>query len=213
MFVKIGFAILSYNEPEQLLRLVKTLNAMFGAPPIVCHHDFSQCSLREALFPTNVRFVHPHIVTRWGDIAVPLAALRAFSLLRTYDRPDWFILLSGSAYPVLPDDEIMTNLANGNYDTYLDNRELLYGAVPPGQTDYDVGFGSYSLDESSWIALLYDRYCTCRFWWPRPSKVIILRRVSIPEKVRFDSESQNRLYDSVVPVQSSFANLRWGLLV
>ena len=61
MGVRIGFSILSHNEPEQLLRLVKTLNAMFGDPPIVCHHNFSQCSLDEALFPTNVRFVHPHI--------------------------------------------------------------------------------------------------------------------------------------------------------
>ena len=66
MSVKIGFAILSYNEPEQLLRLVKTLNAMFGDPPIVCHHDFSKCSLDEALFPSNVRFVHPHMVTDTG---------------------------------------------------------------------------------------------------------------------------------------------------
>ncbi len=53
MFLKIGFAILSHTEPEQLLRLVRTLNSMFGDPPIVCHHDFSQCSLHEALFPTN----------------------------------------------------------------------------------------------------------------------------------------------------------------
>jgi hypothetical protein len=170
MFVKIGFAILSHTEPEQLLRLVRTLNSMFGDPPIVCHHDFSQCSLHEALFPTNVRFVHPHIVTRWGDIAVPLAALRAFSLLRKHDQPDWFFLLSGSDYPVLLADKIVTDLADSNYDVYLDNRELLYRAVPPSQTAHDVGFGSPSWDESSWIALLYDRYCTCRFWWPRPSK-------------------------------------------
>ena len=112
MVVKIGFAILSYTEPEQLLRLVKTLNTMFGDPPIVCHHDFSQCSLDEAVFPPNVRFVHPHIGTRWGDIAVPLAALRAFGLLRKYDQPDWFVLLSGSDYPVRPYDKIVTNLSN-----------------------------------------------------------------------------------------------------
>jgi hypothetical protein len=73
MSVKIGFGILTYNAPGQLLRLVKTLNAMFGDPPIVCHHDFSKSSLDEALFPRNVRFVHPHIVTGWGDITVSLA--------------------------------------------------------------------------------------------------------------------------------------------
>jgi hypothetical protein len=126
---KIGFAIITHNEPEQLLRLVKILNAMFGAPPIVCHHDFSQCSLQESLFPTNVRFVHPYIVTRWGDITAPLAALRAFSLLRNADQPDWFFLLSGSCYPVRPADEIVADLSNTHYDAYLDNREILYRAA------------------------------------------------------------------------------------
>ena len=158
---KIGFAIITHNEPEQLLRLVKILNAMFGAPPIVCHHDFSQCSLQESLFPTNVRFAHPYIVTRWGDITAPLAALRAFSLLRNADQPDWFFLLSGSCYPVRPADEIVANLSNTHYDAYLDNREILYRALPPGPTAQDGGFG-----RPDWIPLAYDRYCTCR----RPTK-------------------------------------------
>lgn len=169
MFVKIGFAILSYNEPEQLLRLVKSLNAMFGAPPIVCHHNFSMCSLHEALFPPNVRFVHPHIVTRWGHITVTLAALRAFDLLRTYDQLDWFVLLSGSDYPVRPADEIVADLSNTNYDAFLDNREILYRAVPPGQIAQDGGFG-----RPSWISVAYDRYCTWRlFSWPLPSKKLL----------------------------------------
>lgn len=168
MFVKIGFAILSHNEPQQLLRLVKSLNAMFGAPPIVCHHDFSQCDLHQALFPPNVRFVHPHIVTRWGHITVPLSALRALNLLRKHDQLDWFVLLSGSDYPVRPADEIVADLSNTNYDAFLDNREILYRAVPPGQTA-DSGFG-----RPSWIPLAYDRYCTWRpFWWPLPSKKLL----------------------------------------
>ena len=85
--VKIGFVILLDNEPEQLLRLVKTLNAMFGDPPIASHHDFSQCPLNEKVFPRNVRFVHPHVVTRWGDMSAPLGALKAFSLLRGVTSP------------------------------------------------------------------------------------------------------------------------------
>ena len=167
MLVKMGFAILSHNAPEQLLRLVKTLNAMFGDPPIVCHHDFSQCSLHETLFPPNVRFVHPHLVTRWGHITLPLAALKAFGLLRTYGHPDWFVLLSASDYPVRPADQIVADLSNTNYDAYLDNREILYRAVPPGQTAQDGGFG-----RPNWIPFAYARYCTC-FWWPRPSRKLL----------------------------------------
>jgi hypothetical protein len=180
MPIKIGFSILTHNEPQQLLRLVKTLNAMFGGPPIVCHHDFSQCALEEALFPTNVRFVHPHIVTRWGHITLPLAALKAFSLLRKYDQPDWVFLLSGSDYPIRPADEIVSDLANANFDVYLDNREIRYldlgqrlgfGQSPDGDlaltiigAAQDDGF-----ERPSWIPLAYYRYCTCR----RPTKTLL----------------------------------------
>jgi hypothetical protein len=165
MFVKIGFAILTHNEPEQLLRLVKTLSAMFAVPPIVCHHDFSKCSLAEALFPPNVRFVHPHTLTRWGHITVALAALKALSLLRKCSELDWFVLLSGSDYPVRPADEIVAELSNSNYDLFLDNREILYRPDPSGQTA-QFGFG-----RPDWIPLAYDRYCAFPlFWWPRPSR-------------------------------------------
>jgi hypothetical protein len=182
MSVKIGFAIITHSDPERLFRLVKTLNAMFGAPPIVCHHDFGQCSVEEALFPTNVRFVHPHIATGWGDITAPLAALRAFKLLREYDQPDWYFLLSGSCYPVRRTEEIVVDLSRTNYDAYLDNREILYRSLPPGQTAQDGGYG-----RPSWIPVAYFRYCALRFWLPRPSKNLRYYR-SFPFMRKVDSE-------------------------
>jgi len=164
MPLKIGFAIVSHNEPQQLLRLVKTLNSMFDAPPIACHHDFTQCPLDEGSFPSNLRFVRPHIDTGWGDITAPLAALKAFSLLRKYDQPDWFFLLSGTDYPVRPANEISGELSDSKYDAYLDNREILYRGLPPGQTAEDGGFG-----RPDWIPLAYYRYCTFR----RPTKRLL----------------------------------------
>jgi hypothetical protein len=162
--VKIGFVIITHNEPEQLLRLVKTLSAMFDVPPIVCHHNFSLCPLDEALFPPNVRFVHPHILTHWGHISVPSAALRALDLLRKCSELDWFVLLSGTDYPVRPADEIVAELSNANYDIFLDNREILYRGDLSDQTAQS-GFG-----RASWNAIAYDRYCAFPvFWWPRLS--------------------------------------------
>lgn len=169
MLAKIGFVVLSHNEPGQVLRLVKALNAVFGDPAIVCHHDFGKCWLDEAIFPANVRFVHPHLGTGWGDINVPLATLRAFSLLKAYAQPDWFVLLSGSDYPIRPAADIVADLSNSNFDAFLDHREVLYRTVPPGQTAGDWGFG-----RPSWIPLAYDRYCAVPlFWWPRPSKKLL----------------------------------------
>jgi hypothetical protein len=176
MPANVGFAILSYNEPAQLLSLVRTLNAMFGAPSIVCHHNFSQCKLDDTLYPSNVQFVRPHIRTRWGHITTVLAALRAFDLLQNgHRRPDWYVLLSGSDYPVRPADKIISELSSNEYDVYLDHREIIYGTIPPNQTAQDGGFG-----RESWIQLAYDRYCAFRFWWPRYSSELLNSRPFFP---------------------------------
>jgi hypothetical protein len=162
--LRIGFVILSYNEPDQLLCLTKMLGKMFNNSPIVCHHNFDQCDPRPELFPSNVQFVRPHIRTRWGHITTPLAAMRAFSQLRNEYAPDWYFLLSGSDYPVKSAKDILTELAGTRYDAYLDHREISFGTCPPNQIARDGGFG-----RKTWISLAYDRYCACRFWWPRIS--------------------------------------------
>lgn len=161
---RIGFVILSYNEPGQLLYLTKVLGAMFTDPPIVCHHNFDQCDLVPQSFPSNVRFVRPHIGTRWGHITTPLAAMRAFSILRNEHAPDWYFLLSGSDYPAMSAMDVLAELAHSPYDVYLDHREISYDAYPPGQNANDGGFG-----RKGWIRLAYDRYCAYRMWWPRIS--------------------------------------------
>ncbi len=183
MFVKIGFAILTHNAPEQLLRLVKTLNAMFGAPPIVCHHDFSQCALSEALFPPNVRFIHPHIVTSWGDITLPQAALKALESLRRSDQPEWFVLLSGSDYPVRSANDILADLTRTNYDAYLDHRQLRRHPVPPDNIPW-------SHSHPAWTQMAYDRYCSYSFW--SPSKKLLLSG-SFPFRKKFLSVRNQRM--------------------
>jgi hypothetical protein len=168
MSLKIGFAILTHNQPEQLLRLVKTLNAQFDRPAIACHHDFGKCPLDETLFPPNVRFVHPHIVTRWGSMKMCLAALSAFRVLRKCDVPDWFFLLSGSDYLIAPGDRVVSELAESQYDAYLDHRELTQDGPYPEQTALH-GFG-----RPDWVPLAFDRYGSDGFWWPRPNKTLLL---------------------------------------
>lgn len=165
--MKIGFAIVSHNHPEQLRQLVTTLTGLFDAPPIACHHHFGKCPLRPEDFPSNVRFVVPHIDARWGHVTLPLAALSALRLLRQYGQPDWFFLLSGSDYPVRPADEVINDLSVTDYDAFLDHREILHNAVPPGQVSR-CGFG-----RPDWIPLAYDRYCVYRFRLICPSRALL----------------------------------------
>ena len=122
----IGFAILSYDHPQQLLRLTRLLTRMFDAA-IVCNHDFGQCELDITRFPSNVRFVDPYVKMQWGHISCPLAAIRAFAELDTWARPDWFVLMSGSDYPVRAAGAILEELSNSEFDAYLTSREIREG--------------------------------------------------------------------------------------
>ena len=159
--LKIGFAILSYDKPNQLLRLVSALTAMFKSPPIVCHHNFRQCSLDEAAFPSNVSFAKPFINTKWGHITTPQAALLAFQLLREKAKPDWYVLLSGTDYPCRSAADILAELSASPYDAYLDHREVTTGEIPEGYVGSSVGFG-----RAGWISMGYDRYVQA--YWCRP---------------------------------------------
>src|ERR1700733_11205324 len=100
--MQIGFIIVAYNHPQQLLRLVRCLQRMYGDPPIAIHYDVSQSPIRKVDFPSNVKFVSPHVRTRWGNISVVNAGLGALKLLYDSAEPRWFFSLSGSDYPVMP---------------------------------------------------------------------------------------------------------------
>lgn len=104
-----------------------------------------------------------------GHITTPLAALKAFSLLRDEHDPDWYFLLSGSDYPARPAQEVLTELSSARHDVFLDYREIAYGVVPPHQTATDGGFS-----RKGWTHLAYDRHCAHYLWWPRISKERLL---------------------------------------
>ena len=161
MPAKIGFAIISHSEPEQLLRLVKTLTGLYDSPPIACHHDFGKCPLSTRPFPLNVRFVHPHWNTSWGHISVTKALLSAVSLVRESD-PDWYVLLSGSDYPVRQPREVLAELQDSTFDAYIDHRLIRHGYMPPGQTEQQ-GFRC-----PAYIPIALARYYYPIVWLPHP---------------------------------------------
>ncbi len=129
----LGFVILTHEKPPQILRLINRLVAMFGETPIVCHHDFSKCDLDLGLFPRNVSFVRPHIVTYragWSLVTATIAGLRA--LYDRKDAPEWFTLLSGADYPIKPAEVILGELQESSYDAFLE-----YGLIDPESAKND----------------------------------------------------------------------------
>jgi hypothetical protein len=163
MGVPVGFVIVSHDKPAQLLRLVRRLIQLYDNPPIVCHHDFSKCSLDGFDFPKEVQFVRPHIDTKWGGLSICLAYCAAMNAMRRRaDCPEWFAVLSGTDYPVRPAQAVRDQLTRGGFDAYLEHRLVEYPWVPDPSVEYEA----HAFNSTAWVPLAYDRYVSIRLWLP-----------------------------------------------
>ena len=52
------------------------------------------------------------------------AALRALDLLYESAAPDWFFLLSGVDYPIMPAVKVLSELSSAGVDVLIDYREV-----------------------------------------------------------------------------------------
>ena len=168
--ISIGFAILSHGDQALLKRLVARLNALYGDPPIACHHDDSQAPLDRAALPANVAVVSPSIATGWGKLSVVSAGLAALRLLVDRADPDWVVFLSAADYPVRPADDVRRELAASPWDAYLDARPVAgqgvgaasFGGTPnPKLTHFEL---------ASNIHLKWQFYIGARLWVPVPKR-------------------------------------------
>ena len=148
MTPRIGFVLVTHTGSDQADRLVVRLNAMFNSPPIVWHHDFSRSDRDTRHLPENVGFVRPHQRTHWARFSVVEAATRALrQMYEGSQGPDWFVLLSGSDYPIKPAHVILRDLETGGYDAHISHEMLRAHHF-----------------ERDWQRECYDRYCTIRLF-------------------------------------------------
>ncbi|MGF1524068.1 MAG: beta-1,6-N-acetylglucosaminyltransferase [Leptolyngbyaceae cyanobacterium] len=156
----IGFVLLTHNKPNQVIRLISTLNRIFDYPPIACHHDFSKSRLFIDDLANNIAFVQPHLKTGWSKFSVVEAMLTALQILyEAPAAPDWFVLLSGADYPIKPANQILDDLASSPYDVHIRHEKV-----------------SFNDHETVWQKISYERYCVVKFRIPflnrrfRPTK-------------------------------------------
>lgn len=150
----IGFVLVTYKNPDQLLRLVHTLNRVYGDPPIAIHHDFGQCDPGAARFPANVAFVRPHTTTGWGTFGVCEGTVRALEVLYGHgEGPRWFTLLSGCDYPLQPAATVLADLERGGYDAHMTHTRIQRNAAA-----------------GTWEGICVDRYLRAPLTlpWPLP---------------------------------------------
>ena len=147
--MSIGFVLLTHHQPQQIDRLLAQLNKMFNYPPIICHHDFDKCAFSVDHLPKNIEFVRPHLKTKWGDFSIVEATVQGIKLLyESVNSPDWFILLSGSDYPIKTATQILAELNSNQYDAYINHEKIRYKVY---QENPKISL--------IWQKLAYERYC------------------------------------------------------
>jgi len=105
--------------------LIHKLNALFDSPPIAVHHDFGKNPKFLDDCPENVRLVRPHIDTKWADFSCIEAAIQALRLLYSgTNKPNWFVYLSGSDYPIKPAARILADFQASSVDAYIQHLPL-----------------------------------------------------------------------------------------
>ncbi|MBE9012712.1 hypothetical protein IQ250_21150 [Pseudanabaenaceae cyanobacterium LEGE 13415] len=178
----VGFILLTHSNPKQIQRLVDRLNRVFDRPPIVSHHDFSQCPMSIELFPENVTFVQPHVQTRWGEFSANEAVIKAMEQMqKRRDRPEWTILISGSDYPIKPASQVIADLKASQADFHMES-----DLIDPANLKTD------------WHREMYARYYTR--WIPMPKWIADPLKLNW-QKLRLKPEKLMRPF---VPFTSDF---------
>jgi hypothetical protein len=163
--ITVGFVLLTHNNSSQALRLVSRLNSMFDQPPIAWHHDFTFSSLPLESITKNISLVVPHIKTEWAKFSVLEAMMMAVEqLFNSQNPPDWFVLLSGSDYPIKPANTIVHDLARSSFDVHISHQKIAYN--------------EWSND---WQKKCYDRYHAVKFRVPFVNKKLnpVMRTIRI----------------------------------
>jgi hypothetical protein len=122
--MKLAFVILAHKHPEQLLRLVKSLNPEEN-------HFFIHIDKRaepvfvetKKLFNTisNVSLVNQRYACRWGQFSIVNATLSCLQqLCSTNESYDYVFLISGQDYPIKPLSEIKLFLEKNRGQQFIE---------------------------------------------------------------------------------------------
>ena len=131
---RVLYFIHSYKNPNQVLRLVKTLRSGSLESVVLIHHDYSKSYLDPAAFErtSGVHIMKTHTV-EWGDNSMNDMWLKGFEWLKENSIDfAWFVNLSGQDYPVRPLSDLEDFLKNTSYDGFMAHGEArdvsLWGA-------------------------------------------------------------------------------------
>jgi hypothetical protein len=150
---RVLYLITSHTNPDQVLRLVRTLRRGSPQAPIAIHHDRSKSELDPAMLrdADRVHLLPFSVPVRWGDFSIVEMNLRAFTWVLEHVEFDWLVLLSGMDYPIKPPRQIEAYLSATDVEGFLEEPRLV---VP------DAAAGGRRLIEYGPVFRYFYRYWT-----------------------------------------------------
>lgn len=104
--MKIAYLITAYNNPAHLGRLLRAIVTPRSAAYVHVDAKFDIAPF-ERHRSERVHFVKPRLAVYWGEFSMIEAILRLMeSALASAERFDYLILMSGTDYPIRPNDEL-----------------------------------------------------------------------------------------------------------
>jgi len=124
--VSVAYVVISHRNPEQVLRLARTLRAGSPDAPLLIHHDDRQSQLDVAALAGlgGVQLVRSPTPVAWGWASHLDTLLRCFACALKWVPFDWLTVLSGQDYPIRPLAEIERDLLDSPYDGYVEGIEV-----------------------------------------------------------------------------------------
>lgn len=119
--MKICYFIQTHKNPEQICRLVKSINQASNNCHILISHDFSTSHLDlSPLNYSNIDVLKRYKPARRGDASILEIYLEAVEhLVQSKIDFDWLVCMSGQDYPIQPVAKFENCLAQTKYDGFL----------------------------------------------------------------------------------------------
>lgn len=138
--MKICYLIQTHQHPEQIYRLIKTIQTSGTDNQIIISHDFSGCDLDvNSLKDDNIKVLNGK--GGRGNFSSVQSYLNAVKwLVDNRIEYDWLIYLSGQDYPIKPISEIERFLSETDYDGFMEYFNvfslLSHWSIQEGQSRY-----------------------------------------------------------------------------
>jgi Core-2/I-Branching enzyme len=144
---QVVYLIIAHTNPEQVLRLARTIVASSEtAQVVVCQDRHSTAPAPALLRLPRVRTIVAPFVAAWGAFSLVQLLLFAFNWAAEQLEFEWLVLLSGQDYPLMPLAQIEDELALSPYDGYV-RAVPIDGAVPCGPNQCRIVAGTAGCGE------------------------------------------------------------------